>query len=380
MGGGVAALNELTALVATGHAVTVLTPYKPDLPREVNGQNLDTVNWICPLDIHVPHPPYLTKSYLQAQWRLIQLTRRIQKLKPSLIIVQGVRSHRRLESYRSWGAVPRVMTIHGTPDQSSGIYHDGINHLPKMCAEMATYDGFIQLSPRVADKWKGQPGQNGIPAHIIPNTLNESECKIILNKSKAECRKQLGLPKESKILVCTASVQYRKGQDLLIPAMGKLVKAFPDLHLYLVGPVIMGWGGREIKRMAGKSPAAKHIHFVGSQPKETALMYTRAADCFVLPSREEAMPLSILEAMYLETPVVASDVDGIPDEIEHGKSGLLFSHSRPEDLADCLRNMFADSDIQALFASKAVDRYHQMFDRHRYFDRVQKLVDSFIQK
>ncbi len=65
-----------------------------------------------------------------------------------------------------------------------------------------------------------------------------------------------------------------------------------------------------------------------------------AADVLAFPSRAEAMPRTILEAMVMKKPIVASDVDGIPELIEDGKTGLLFASGDSQGLLEgLLRNV-----------------------------------------
>jgi glycosyltransferase involved in cell wall biosynthesis len=378
MGGGVAAGNELVAICAAGYPVTVITRTRMPWPATVGGVRVPEPEWIEWGAVSVPQPPELSRAYLRAQWQLIQQTRRIRALAPKLLIVQGVRSHRHLEQYRSWEGVPRWMTIQGSPDQFSGVYHDGENRLPRACREMACYSGLVQVSKQLAQKWAQQEGLADIPMRVIPNTLNEDALQPVLATSKSDCRAQLGIPPGQLVIVCTASVQYRKGQDLLLDCLENLVTAEPSLHLYLVGPVIMGWGGREFMNRLDKHPVKAHVHMVGAQPPETAWHYTRAADLFVLPSREEAMPLSILEAMFLETPVVASDVDGIPDQVEDGKSGLLFSHAGQEMMGEQILRMMTDAAFRSRCAAVGQDRFKHHFERKHYLDKWAMLVEEIV--
>lgn len=65
----------------------------------------------------------------------------------------------------------------------------------------------------------------------------------------------------------------------------------------------------------------QNIHFLGYQ--ENASQYLKAFDLFVLPSRKEGLPYTILEAIHAEIPIIATDVGGVSELIEHKKTGLL---------------------------------------------------------
>lgn len=142
----------------------------------------------------------------------------------------------------------------------------------------------------------------------------------------------------------------------------------------------MGWAGHENLSQIERNPSANRIHAIGYQDLEKSMEYIRAADLFVLPSREEALPLTILEAMYLETPIVASDVAGIPDEIENGKSGQLFSHVHPEGLPEAIMRMANEPELRSSCVRAAKARYETHFSRKLYFERWRALVEEFIRK
>jgi glycosyltransferase involved in cell wall biosynthesis len=76
--------------------------------------------------------------------------------------------------------------------------------------------------------------------------------------------------------------------------------------------------------------------------------------------------------MALKTAVIASDVDGTPDLIEHGQAGLLFSHDKPIGLGDANTQMAANPDLRRTFAERTHQRYWTNFPRARQIDRYTK--------
>lgn len=376
-GGGLAALFELQALAALGHRLCVISLDRVSIPSQFQRITLTQPAWLHE-NIAIPGPPEFSRAYLHSQMRLISRTRKIRMLSPDLIVAQGVSAHRMLESFRSWNEIPRLMTLHSSPDQLSGIYHDGVDRLSRARREMATYDGLVQLGPIMAKTWAREPGLEQIPAHVIYNTIDEAEAGKVAGIDRQSLRATYGIPEDVFALTCVASLQYRKGQDVLLEALPSLVQKYPHLHLYLVGPTVMGWGGREILRQVERHTCSDHIHLVGSVAPAEALRWIKASDCFVLPSREEAMPLSILEAMYLGTPVIASDVNGIPDEVQDGVGGLLFSHADPEGLTQCIVQMISDVAFRERCVAHARARYDAVFTTKQYMARWADIVRSVL--
>jgi glycosyltransferase involved in cell wall biosynthesis len=111
------------------------------------------------------------------------------------------------------------------------------------------------------------------------------------------------------------------------------------------------------------------VTFIGHT--DQALKWTYAANVLALASRAEAMPLTVLEAMALGTPVVASDVDGIPELIVDGETGVLF----PIDQPDRLRNALT-TDPAALhaMAERAQQRFATGFAWPRYSKRWRDIL------
>jgi glycosyltransferase involved in cell wall biosynthesis len=102
----------------------------------------------------------------------------------------------------------------------------------------------------------------------------------------------------------------------------------------------------------------------------------RAADVLLLPSRAEAMPLVVLEAMAVGTPVVATDVDGIPEIIDHGRSGLLFSLDTPDSMVSLLSKLAFNSSVRDDLAQQASDRYWAEFSTTRQVARLDSILNS----
>jgi glycosyltransferase involved in cell wall biosynthesis len=88
----------------------------------------------------------------------------------------------------------------------------------------------------------------------------------------------------------------------------------------------------------------QNLHVLGELPNEKVLAYIQAADVFVLPSRDEALPMTLLEAMYFSKGIIASRSGGIPEVIEHGENGLIFEVEDYQQLAGYIVELFHDRD------------------------------------
>ena len=89
--------------------------------------------------------------------------------------------------------------------------------------------------------------------------------------------------------------------------------------------------------------------------------YLQALDLFVLPSAWESLPLGVLEAMRCGLPVLASDVGGVPEAVEHGRTGTLVPARDPAALAEALRSALADDDARRVQGKRGREKAETRF-------------------
>jgi len=203
-----------------------------------------------------------------------------------------------------------------------------------------------------------------IPNDYIPNCCEEERARKILETDKFEIRKSLGIPSDRFVIMCVGSLQPRKGQNLIIEKLASIILHIPQALVCLVGSDPLGWKQELVKRV--KEDLEDHVRFIPSQP--SALEWIYAADVLLLPSKAEAMPRVVLEAMVLKTPVVAAQVDGVSELIEHSSSGWLFSHDKLEDMVKGLQTAtFPEKSSRVVQAASTA--YWENFSRAKLVER-----------
>jgi phosphatidylinositol alpha-1,6-mannosyltransferase len=132
----------------------------------------------------------------------------------------------------------------------------------------------------------------------------------------AEVRKRLGVPADAPVVVCTARMIKRKGQDTLIKAWPAVLREFPDAVLLLVGD---GPNRSRVERLAERLGIEDTVIFAGSVPWEEVPAYTDAGNVFAMPCRTrlfgleaEAFGIVFLEAAACGLQVIAGDSGGAP--------------------------------------------------------------------
>ena len=135
----------------------------------------------------------------------------------------------------------------------------------------------------------------------------------------------------------------RKGLDVLIEAFARVDA--PGELLIAGGDWSASGYPERLRTLARKLGVADRIHFENHRQDVGAVLST--ADIFVLPSRSDARPRSIIEAMSLGLPVVATDVGGIPSLVLHEQTGLLVPAEDAGALAAAIARLIHSPDVRA---------------------------------
>jgi glycosyltransferase involved in cell wall biosynthesis len=169
-------------------------------------------------------------------------------------------------------------------------------------------------------------------------------------------RDQYGMEPGSRVVGVVARLEPEKGHQTLIDAWPHVLRSVPDAYLLVVGEGSMR---DSLEHRAAANRVAHRVVFTGRRDDVPAV--TAAFDVAVLPSHREAQGLSILEAMALSRPVVASDVGGIPEMVEDGVTGVLVPHDQPEALAAAIVRLLTDRAFAERIAKGGHDLVHDRF-------------------
>ncbi|PYQ90844.1 MAG: hypothetical protein DMG02_08755 [Acidobacteria bacterium] len=164
-----------------------------------------------------------------------------------------------------------------------------------------------------------------------------------------------------RTVVVVANLRREKGHDVLLHAAVDVLRQFPDVVFELVG------GGPEREALQARARALNVAHavtFAGHQDEVAGRL--AAADLFVLPSRSEAFPNAVLEAMAAGLPIVASAVGGILELIDDGRTGLLAPVGDPHALADRIVRVMSDATLGERLGAAARAEAHSRYS----FDRM----------
>lgn len=169
----------------------------------------------------------------------------------------------------------------------------------------------------------------------------------------AERREDAGVP----LIVAVSRHEPRKGGDVLLAALARLRQAGVPFRACLAG------GGRQLaeeRNLARELGLTGQVELPGEVPDPYP--YLERADVFVLPSRaEQSGSLALLEALQAGCAVVASRVDGIPEDVADGASALLVEPGDPAALASALARLLGDPGLRRRLAAGARRRFEERF-------------------
>src|SRR5262249_14000759 len=144
-------------------------------------------------------------------------------------------------------------------------------------------------------------------------------------------RYQFRFPRERvEKIYCAARLAPEKGHEFLIQAMRILKENNYELEARLVGD---GPSRQTLERMARDLEVLDRIQFLGYLDEDSQMRELYTSDLCVLPSLAEGLPVSLTEALAVGVPVIATNIAGISELIEDGKTGLLVRPSDPVALA-----------------------------------------------
>lgn len=191
---------------------------------------------------------------------------------------------------------------------------------------------------------------------VVPNAI-EIPALSPLRENAVRVRSQLGLPPSTLIVGMAGRIHPGKGQSLLIRALADLMNTKDvKFHGLIVGE---GPDLERLQRLAQDLGIRHHLTFTGYCPE--VLPFVGAMDIVVAPSLKESLPLTILEAMALHRPVIASRVGDLPTVITPGENGLLVPPGDVPALRDAIVSLAGNPELRYRLGVRAHNDIRQNF-------------------
>lgn len=212
----------------------------------------------------------------------------------------------------------------------------------------------VAIAQRVLDSVRS--GLPGVEIPLIPNGIPVKRYRTPV-VPRIEWRGREGIAPDDFAFVFVARMQEQKNHDLLIRVFSRLTKTSRSVRLLLAGD---GELRADLEKTAQELGCRDRVHFLGNRKDVPDLL--GAADAFVLSSDWEGNPLCILEAMAAGLPVVSTAVGGIPELVDHERTGLLVPPKDPAALLGAMSRLVTNSQLAHELGAAAARHADETFD------------------
>ncbi len=270
-----------------------------------------------------------------------------------------------------------VYTAHGFPfhDRSSPSEYHFYFTIEKLAAfitdliltqnyeDIATAKKF-NLCPPTKLRYLG----NGVDIHRFQrDRLNPTH--------QIELRKSLGIPDNTDLIIGTIGrITKKKGSGYLIEAAAKLLPHYPNLQVLVIGSQLSSDPEpfqKELMQKIQSLGMEKNVILTGERPDIPEIL--GLLDIFTLPTfTHEGLPRSIVEAMSMGLPVVATDIRGCREAVIHGKTGLIVPPKNTKKLAEALGILLSNYELRQSYGQASRQRVEVDYDEELVFKRLSK--------
>ena len=178
---------------------------------------------------------------------------------------------------------------------------------------------------------------------------------------RRSARRALGLQDDDQVVLTVGRQEFQKGQRYLLEAVAALAPSRPHLRLLMAGR--RGASSPELERLLASPGLAGRVHVLGHREDVPDLL--AASDLFAFPSLFEGLGGSVLEAMALGLPIVASDLPAVREIVEEGKNALLVPIEDQDQLAEAIDRVLQDPNLARAFGQRSREIFLERFTSTR---------------
>ena len=186
-----------------------------------------------------------------------------------------------------------------------------------------------------------------MPAHrvvAIGNGVNQSQFVGRTLEIQRDARRALRIPESVPVIGIVARIVQEKGYQEFFEAAVVVSRSFPNVHFLVVGERLTSDHSGSVEHALADVRKVLGARLVEAGLRHDVSAMLSAMNIFCLPSYREGMPRSIIEAMMMELPVVATNIRGVREEVVDGKTGLLVPTRNSAALANALSELLSDPE------------------------------------
>ena len=260
-----------------------------------------------------------------------------------------------------------IHTIHGTPFVAGGgrFLNKALIFAEKASASFT--DKLIAVGHLVKKEFLDAGVCEDSKIEIIYSAIDFDRFNV--NVDIHYKKKSLGIVASDALVVGTVGhLVTCKGHKYFIQAASQLVKVFPNIYFLIAGE---GTLREELENQISHLNLESTVKLLGDRNDVPEIL--SIIDLYVQPSLWEGLPRTIVEAMYMKRPVIASAVNAIPELIEDGKTGILVPPKDVSALASAIEKLLENPDERKRLGENAYQRVFPEFSADLMVDRIEDL-------
>lgn len=209
---------------------------------------------------------------------------------------------------------------------------------------------------------------------VLASQMNPAEADGV------RIRNEHAIPLDAPVVGIVGRLDPNKGHPTLLEAWPRVLESHPDAHLLVVGGSYKGSGDsypKELEALASELGLSGSVHFTGM--REDVADHYAAMSVLAHPSHYDLFPFTILEAMGMGLPIVASRVGGIPDMVKHERDGLLIEPNNPEAWGNALSGLLGNPEQINRMGKAARKRVKGKWTVERATSSTLRLYNDFLE-
>jgi len=277
-----------------------------------------------------------------------------------------------------------LYTIHGLHIMENSSYVEKVfyNFVEKLKCKLSTFvftqseeDRIYAITNRIIPADKILTIGNGVDIDKFSLSFRE--------RYRKEIRNELGIPHNSFILTIVARLSKIKGYVELLKAVDLISNNLKeDFYLLAVGGITEDEPYRlkkeDLLNIISDKNLRKRVIFAGMRSDVNKIL--AGTDVFVLPSFLEGMPRSIIEAMAMGLPVIASNIKGSREEVVNAETGILVLPADVKSLATAILKLYKNPELRERMGSKGRKRAEELYDESKVIEKELFTINELLAK
>ena len=202
-----------------------------------------------------------------------------------------------------------------------------------------------------------------------------AKIKVVYNAVELKEVEAAGEKYGQPVVITIGRLVPWKGIDELIELVPALVEKYPDFKLLVVGD---GPENEKLKRLCHEIGAKPHIIFAGKVSHEQSLAFLKSSDVFVLNSRYEGLPHTVIEAMAYKCPVIATNIEGTREVVEDGRTGITVAPGNKRQLEEKLVFLLENEHVRSKMVVQAYENVKNKFTWESTLGELERVLSATV--